>query len=204
MAQQINLQETLTLIRELAIRAEKAEKALGEALAYIRGCPVHGNALCPEEHMSKQVFSMPTELLDLVEKVSYRPGWTFELKEIDRGQGSVGLTLDIVTLGYNSYHPEKGETYSVHHYMPVPPAAYNRQSWQRWLFEQLLLVERHEACEFFSFVIEGDFILRDGTPTKRIVDKPYAPNHGPGWDPYIVTELTTDKDRRTSFKGEES
>ncbi len=51
MAQQINLQETLTLIRELAIRAEKAEKALGEALAYIRGCPVHGNALCPEEYM---------------------------------------------------------------------------------------------------------------------------------------------------------
>ncbi len=38
MPEQINLQETLTLLRELCIRAEKAEKALEEALAYIRGC----------------------------------------------------------------------------------------------------------------------------------------------------------------------
>ena len=69
--------------------------------------------------------------------------------------------------------------------MPVPPAAYNRRSWQRWLFEQCLLGERHEAMEFFT--ISGEH--------------PYAPNHGPGNDPYIDAELTTDEDRRTSFKG---
>lgn len=134
----------------------------------------------------RQAAPVPTELYELVETLTYRPGWTFTLKELDRGQGSEGLTLDIVTCGYNSYHPERGETYRVHHYMPVPPAAYNRQSWRRWLFEQCLLVERHEACEFFEV---------DGA-------KPYAPNHGPGWDPYIVTELATDEDRRTSFRGD--
>lgn len=31
--------------------------------------------------------------------------------------------------------------------------------------------------------------------------KPYAPNHGPGNDPYVVRELTTDQARRTSFLG---
>ena len=151
---------------------------------------------------NSNVAPYPTELADLVEKISYRPGWTFTLDYLDRGQGSEGLTLDIVTLGYNSYHPERGQTYGVHHYMPVPPASYNRQSWQRWLFEQILLVERHEACEFFTFVTEGDFVKKDGSHVDRFVERPYAPNHGPGWDPYIVTELTTDLDRRTSFRGE--
>lgn len=133
-----------------------------------------------------QAAPFPSELAALVDGLHYRPGWQFILDHLDRGQGSEGLTLDIITKGYNSYHPEHGETYRVHHYMPVPPAAYNRQSWQRWLFEQCLLVERHEACEFFA--IDGE--------------RPYAPNHGPGWDPYIVTDLTTDLDRRTSFRGE--
>lgn len=133
-----------------------------------------------------QKAPFPQELAELVEKLKYRPGWEFDLSHILRGQESEGLTLDIITKGYNSYHPERGETYRVHHFMPVPPAAYNRQSWQRWLFEQCLLVERHEACEFFE--IDGE--------------KPYAPNHGPGWDPYIVTEITTEIDRRTKFTGE--
>lgn len=92
----------------------------------------------------------------------------------------------ITTCGYNSYHPDRGETYRVNHYMPVPPAAYNRQSWQRWLLDQFLLVERHEACEFFT--IDGE--------------RPYAPHHGPGNDPYIIFDHGTDTDRRTSFRGQ--
>lgn len=137
--------------------------------------------------INMQIAPFPKELADLVLKLVYRPGWTFRLLEDhDRGQGSKGLTLDIITNGYDSYHPERGENYRVHHYMIVPTANYNRQSWQRWLFEQCLLVERHEACEFFAI---------DGS-------KPYAPNHGPGWDPYIVTELTTELERRTRFTGE--
>lgn len=75
-----------------------------------------------------QEFPYPAELFELVDRLCYK-GWTFNLGDIDRGQGSKGLTLDIVTLGRDSYHPERGETYCVHHYMPVPPAAYNRQSW---------------------------------------------------------------------------
>lgn len=134
----------------------------------------------------RQTAPDPTILHELVDSLNYRPGWAFILADIDRGQGSEGLTLDIVTRGFNSYHPDRGETYGVHHYMPVPPAAYDRRSWQRWLFEQVLLVERHEACEFF--VIDGA--------------RPYAPNHGPGNDPYIVFDHATDEEARTSFRGD--
>lgn len=122
------------------------------------------------EMFMTQEAPYPQLLAELVARLSYRPGWTFALQYIDRGQGSKGLTLDIVTSGYNSYHPDQGQNYRVHHYMPVPPAAYDERSWRRWLLEQLLLVERHEACEFF--VIDGEHV--------------YAPSHGPGNDPYIV------------------
>jgi hypothetical protein len=89
----------------------------------------------------------PDELAELVMKCTYRPGWQVQLvANLDRGQGSEGTTLVITSLGYNSYHPERGETYRVNHFMPVPPAAFDRRSWQRWLLEQFLLVERHEAC----------------------------------------------------------
>ena len=128
----------------------------------------------------------PTVLFDLVERCTYRPRWKVSLLEdYDRGQGSRGLTLDIVTRGYNSYRPEEGEAYGVHHLLPVPPAAYDERSWRRWLFEQFLLVERHEAMEFFKI---------DGV-------RPYAPHHGPGNDPYIVFDHGTDEDTRTSSSG---
>lgn len=137
----------------------------------------------------------PVELAELVENFHYRPGWWCSLSHMvrehvdpndDKSEPLVaGLTLDIVTRGYNSYHPDRGQNYGVHHYMIVPAATYNRESWQRWLLEQHLLVERHEACEFF------------------VVDEehPFAPNHGPGNDPYRVVEYVSDEARRTSFRG---
>jgi hypothetical protein len=126
----------------------------------------------------------PEELAELVDRCTYRPGWRVELRDMNRGQDSSGLTLIITTETVNSY--DHAETMRVNHLFPVPPAAYDWRSWRRWLFEQYQLVERHECMEFFT--IGGD--------------KPYAPSHGPGNDPYIVRELGTDEDRRTSFRGE--
>lgn len=128
----------------------------------------------------------PAELAWLVQHMQYRPGWIFRLMpELDRGQGSEGLTLVVTSLGYDTYHPELGEQYRVMHYMPVPPASYNRESWQEWLLEQLLAIESHEACEFFQ--IDGK--------------RPFAPNHGPGWNPYQVRMLNTPEAAETSFRG---
>lgn len=132
----------------------------------------------------KQIAPKPQALFDLVDKLRYKAGWTFNLHDIDRGQDCIGLTLCILIETPNSYNPE--QLRQVMHYMQVPAAAYNEQSWRHWLLEQVLLVERHETLEFFEI---------DGV-------KPYAPNHGPGNDPYIVFELTTDLDRRTQFTGE--
>jgi hypothetical protein len=133
----------------------------------------------------------PEALHDLVGRLEYRRGWSFALADIDRGQGSAGLTLMITIHTADSYDQDKRR--SVVHYMPVPPAAFDVRSWQRWLFEQVLLVERHEAMEFFTIHV---------TPESAEFTKPFAPSHGPGNDPYLVRELGTDLDRRTSFTGE--
>lgn len=137
------------------------------------------------DQVMSQSAPYPEILAGLVEHLRYRAGWRFALEDLDRSQGSAGLTLVITTLGTNSCQPEQTD-YRVDHYMIVPAAAYDERSWRRWLFEQLLLVERHEAMEFFQV---GD-------------DKPYVPSHGFGQDPYIVRELGTDEDRRMSFRNE--
>lgn len=136
--------------------------------------------------MNEQTAPDPVALRELVRGLAYRPGWYFGLRDVDRGQGSEGLTFVVTSLGYNSYHLDRGETYRVNHYFPVPPAAYDERSWRRWLLDRLLDVERHECCEFFRI---GD-------------ERPYAPHHGPGNDPYIVFEHGTAEDVRTSFRGE--
>jgi hypothetical protein len=125
----------------------------------------------------------PEALFDLVDHCALYPGWKVSLKDMDRGQGSIGLTLDITTNTVNSYHPER--MVNVHHLFIVPAAAYDFRSWRRWLFERFHDVLFHEAMEIFT--INGD--------------KPYAPSHGPGNDPYLLREVGTDLDRRTSFRG---
>ena len=156
-----------------------------------------------DEKTMHQVAPYPTELVELVARLVYKPGWTFTLSDVDRGQGSIGLTLDIFTKGYNSYHQEQGENYRVHHYMLVPPAAFDRRSWQRWLLEQLLLVEQHEACEFFRFEWETpNQVGVEVLGTNQHIERPYAPSHGPGNDPYLIREVGTKLDQQTSFRGE--
>jgi len=132
----------------------------------------------------RQTAPFPDALADLVERLSYKPDWSFQLGDVDRGQESAGLTLTIRVVCPNSYN--HNERRGVLHYMTVPPAAFQRRDWQRWLLDQILLVESHEACEFFTI---------DGV-------KPYAPNHGPGRNPYTIVELGTAEDVATSFRGE--
>ena len=128
----------------------------------------------------------PEELADIVGTMQYRPGWQFDLEHLDRGQGSVGLTFKILSKGYDTYHPDRGETYRVWHYFIVPSASYNRESWLEWVRDRLIDVETHETCEFM-----------------QVADKrPFAPNHGPGFDPYQVRTLNTKEAAETTFRGE--
>jgi hypothetical protein len=145
-----------------------------------------------------QFAPFPEILKDLVDKATYRHGWTFRLDDVqrdkDHGRGSAGgLTLIIETATANSYDPRTCDLcdspvtyYHVSHYFIVPAATYDQRSWRRWLFERVRDVESHEACEFFQ--IAGE--------------RPFAPSHGPGNDPYLIRELGTDEDQRTSFRGD--
>lgn len=131
----------------------------------------------------------PESLEELTKTLRLDPGWKVWLAEMERDTGSPeqghGLTLCIRTVTYDSYHPERGRTYAVLHTFAVPPATYNRASWQRWLFNRYVDVLTHEAME--CFVVDGY--------------RPYAPNHGPGHDPYVIREETTDLERRTQYTG---
>lgn len=161
----------------------------------------------------RQLAPYPDILQELVDKLRYKPGWRFSLQHLDRGQLSEGLTLVITVRTVNSYHLDIPLV--VNHYMIVPPAAYDARSWRRWLFDQVLLVERHEAMEFFRLkeslcVNDTDddgncpTCARDEhAPCRRPVERrPYAPSHGPGNDPYMIREVGTTLDQRTSFRGE--
>ena len=66
---------------------------------------------------------------------------------LDQG-AIVSATDDVMAVGYDTYNITKGQIYRVVHYFPVPPAAYNEESWKRWLLDRLIEVETHEACEF--------------------------------------------------------
>lgn len=138
----------------------------------------------------RQEAPEPVALYDLVARLSYKDGFTFGLADIDRGQGSKGLTLIINRSGPDAYH--RNRMVSVNHYFIVPAAAYDVGAWQRWLLARVLLVEQHEACEFFQ--------IHD-SPESKHVTRPYAPNHGPGRDPYEILTLGTVQDADTSFRG---
>lgn len=137
----------------------------------------------------RQEAPYPHDLADLVNRARFRPGYKVWLEDRDRGQGSKGLTLVVLTAEVDTYRPD--EPRPVHHYFIVPAAAYNRESWRSWLFEQLHLVSRHEDMEWYREVAD------DGTE-----HRPYAPNHGPGWDPYLITVVAPVEAKRTSFRGE--
>jgi hypothetical protein len=131
----------------------------------------------------RQEAPYPDVLASLVERLTYRRGWSFALKDIDRGQGSKGLTFTAIGLYSDSYNPDT--KIRVRHLFIVPAASYNEQSWRRWLRDRIEEIERHECNEFFQ--IDGE--------------RPYAPQHGPGNDPYITFEHGSDLERRTRFDG---
>jgi hypothetical protein len=114
----------------------------------------------------------------LVGKATCKPGWRLSLLEEDGA-----LRLVIFVPGVDSYNPE--QRLNVDHFFPVPTATYNRKAWCRWIFEMCRGVENHELGEWFK--IGGE--------------RPFAPLHGPGEDPYTVHEFRNEVDARTVQDG---
>jgi hypothetical protein len=111
---------------------------------------------------------------ELVSKVQCKPGWRFKLIDEDEA-----LRLRITVTGPNSREPGN---ITVHHFFPVPTAAYNEKTWRRWIFEQCRNLENHELGEFFKI---GD-------------ERPFLPLHGPGENPYTVHEFRDPVDALTN------
>lgn len=154
----------------------------------------------------RQVAPYPRELDELVRALRYRRdrGWDVYLDpDCVRDKAGVhsgesrGLTLVIVREGPDSYHPERAMR--VAHYFAVPPSTFNRESWRMWLFERLRDVDDHERMEDFAFAAEHN--IAPGGEADEVIERPYAPNHGPGWSPYLITVERTPLDRRTAFTG---
>lgn len=115
-------------------------------------------------------------LSDLVRNLQYKSGWTFHLMEsgglevpyIPRALGRNNLIISVRCLDSEG----RGEVV-VSHQSQVPLVGHNDERWwRRWLLQQILNIETHEACEFFQ--VGGD--------------KPFFPDHTPGADPYAVRE----------------
>ena len=97
---------------------------------------------------------MPTDLEHIVNSVQYRPGWKFWLELVGKE-----VRLQILCVGFDSYHPHRGPTYATSHSFRLPEIS--PPSWKLWLFERIMEVEKHEAMEFFQV---GD-------------ERPFAPMH---------------------------
>ncbi len=118
-------------------------------------------------------------LADLVSRVTCKPGWAFRLLVSDE-TGGLELLISIPVVD------SRGEGLTrINNHFPVPLATYNAKSWRRWIFERCRQVEDHELGEWF---------LVDG-------DRPFAPLHGPGCDPYMVREVSTEEEARTDQRG---
>jgi len=139
----------------------------------------------------RQYAPYPFELQAVIDSVKGPPEvQRITLRDIERdsesqGRGVAGgLTLELLVVCEDSYHP--GEMRRVRHLHPVPAATYNKQAWVRWVFDCIQLTRTHELGEYFEV---------DGV-------HPFAALHGPGDNPYIVHEYSTDLQRRTAWTGE--
>lgn len=90
----------------------------------------------------------------LLERLTYRPGWTFTLD--DRGGQP---TLVIRGVCPDAYRP--GRTIATRGCFPIDATLRDELALRSWVFERLLEMEHHEAGEFF--VVDGE--------------RPYAPAH---------------------------
>lgn len=134
------------------------------------------------ERFMTQTAPWPDDLEEAIQEL--RPsgsllGWRFWLSEGDRGQGCSGLTLNVVPNNQDSYHPEShAKTRFIY---PVPAAAFNRESWEEWIWARIEDTEAHERAEGFVF-IGGDGVER----------RPFKPAHPDGWDPSVVRSVVSE------------
>lgn len=133
-----------------------------------------------------QRFPYPTALAEVIQTLDFqKKNWEFSLDHVERDDGAAsGLTLLILVTTKDFYRDWPRRT---RHEFIVPAATYNRETWAQWVLECIWAVDRHESSE--AFVLDGK--------------RPFAPRHGPGFNPYhFVLYDATDEQRRTAPGGQ--
>jgi hypothetical protein len=131
-------------------------------------------------------------LIPLVNTTKALPGWSFNVVSNNEGDER-DFELQISVMFTDSYHNER-ERFVIHCFL-VPNASYDYRAWRWWLFQQCMLVQQHELCEFFRQVqVHPD----DGIPLAGDGFKPFRPNHAAGRNPYQVLEVGTEEDAQAA------
>lgn len=99
-----------------------------------------------------------------VSRLTYKPGWTFKIG------GPESAYLCVFAQTADSGHPDR--TRCTQHMFRLPDPIPDARSFARWVFDQLLLCELHEAGEFFQV---------DGFA-------PFYPHHQDEGSPYELVE----------------
>lgn len=108
-----------------------------------------------------EVGAGPCGLAPLLAQLRYKPGWSFRLG------GPNNRFLCVFARTLDSHQPDRERT--TQHMFEIPADAT-----VRWVFDQVLLAELHEAGEFFQV---GDH-------------RPFYPHHQDEGSPYELVERT--------------
>ncbi len=124
--------------------------------------------------MMWQTAPYPENLAIMVDDVDYKD-WSLNLDFYEREVGGEGLTLRIRFPAQDTCYPENGVVFLIHDF-EVPARILDRESWQRWIFDCIMLAERHESMEQFCLAGERVFFpehsaTSDMYETKHVVHR---------------------------------
>jgi len=94
-----------------------------------------------------QTAPFPHDLVQAVGGVTYKD-WSFTIDYYEREVGGEGLTLRIRFQAED--HATPGVAVFLIHDFEVPARILDMPSWQRWVFDAIMLAERHESMEEFK------------------------------------------------------
>lgn len=121
-----------------------------------------------------QTAPFPIALQGIVEGVTYK-NWALNLDFYEREVGGEGLTLRIRLPAPDSREPDGPVIFWIHDF-EVPARVLDDPSWTKWVFDCIMLAERHEAMEEFRangeqvFFPAHDF-TSDMYETKHVVHR---------------------------------
>jgi hypothetical protein len=109
-----------------------------------------------------------TRIEALLQRITYREGWSFDV--IAHGGWARALRIRVNTTDPHLSRDGRTVGVLIDHQFQVPWFVMGEAETLRWLLDNVLAVERHEACEWLQV---------DGIA-------PFMPEHGEGSDPYRI------------------